>query len=53
MASKRVYTTFTPAQLRRLEKLAQKLGGLDYSSTLRYCFQRTADAEGIPEEKRA
>ncbi|HLH35987.1 MAG TPA: hypothetical protein VKX41_15045 [Alloacidobacterium sp.] len=51
MALKRVPLNLTPAQLRRLDKLAEKLG-LDRTNTLRYCLSRVADMEGIAQEKR-
>jgi hypothetical protein len=51
MALKRLHVAFTPAQLKRLDKLGEKLG-LDRTNTLRYCLQRTADAEGIPADGR-
>jgi antitoxin component of RelBE/YafQ-DinJ toxin-antitoxin module len=51
MALKRIHLTLPPAHLRRLDKLAEKLG-LDRSNALRYCIARTADLEGIPAEKR-
>lgn len=49
MPSKRVYTTLSQNEMRRLERLSRKLG-LDYSSTLRYSMLRTADAEGVTED---
>lgn len=52
MALKRIHLTLSPAQLRRLDRLAEKLG-LDRSNALRYCIARAADAENIPAEKRA
>lgn len=52
MALKRIHLTLAPASLRRLDKLAAKLG-LDRSNALRYCIARTADAEGVESDKRA
>lgn len=50
MTLARIHLSLTPAQLRRLDKLAEKLG-LDRSNALRYCIARTSEAEGIPGEK--
>lgn len=46
MADKRINIRFTPAQLRKLEKLAEKLG-LDRSNTIRYCLARVMEIEKI------
>ncbi len=46
MVLKYVNLGLTAAQLRRLEKLAQKLG-LDRTNTIRYCIARTAELEHI------
>jgi hypothetical protein len=51
MALKRIHLSLEPAHLRRLDKLAAKLG-LDRSNALRYCIARTADAENITADKR-
>jgi antitoxin component of RelBE/YafQ-DinJ toxin-antitoxin module len=50
MALERIHLSLEPAHLRRLDRLAAKLG-LDRSNALRYCIARAADAEGIPPEK--
>ncbi|HEV2463530.1 MAG TPA: ribbon-helix-helix protein, CopG family [Acidobacteriaceae bacterium] len=51
MNDQRVNIRFTAAQLRRLDKLAEKLG-LDRSSTIRYCITRIAETEKIPAAER-
>ena len=51
MALQRIHLSLEPAQLRRLDRLAARLG-LDRSNALRYCIARIAEQEGIPAEKR-
>lgn len=46
MVLKRINLGLTAAQLRRLDKLAAKLG-LDRTNTLRYCIAKAAELEEI------
>jgi len=46
MVLKHLNLGLTAAQLRRLDKLAQKLG-LDRTNTIRYCISKAAELEGI------
>ena len=46
MVLKHVNLGLTAAQLRKLDKLAQKLS-LDRSNTIRYCIARVAELEQI------
>ena len=47
MAMARVNLYLSEAQIRALDKLAQKLGGLDRTNAIRYCIARCLEAEGI------
>lgn len=42
----RIHLGLTAAQLRRLDKLAEKLQ-LDRTNTLRYCIAKTAELEQV------
>lgn len=46
MALIRIHVGLTPAQLRRLDRLAAKLA-LDRTSALRYCIARVAESEKV------
>lgn len=46
MALTRVHIGLTAAQLKALDKFAQKLG-LDRTNAIRYCISRTLEAEEI------
>jgi hypothetical protein len=45
MVLKRIHLGLTAAQLRKLDKLAAKLG-LDRTNAIRYCIARVSDLEG-------
>jgi len=47
MALTRVHIGLTAAQLKALDKFAQKLG-LDRTNAIRYCISRTLEAEENP-----
>lgn len=51
MSEKRINIRFTPAQLHKLDRLAEKLG-LDRSNTIRFCLARVMEIEGIADPKR-
>jgi hypothetical protein len=42
----RIHIGLTAAQLRKLDRLAQKLG-LDRTNTIRYCLSRTCESEDV------
>lgn len=46
MVLKHINLGLTAGQLRRLDKLAQKLG-LDRTNTIRYCIAKASELEGI------
>ena len=46
MAMKRIPLNLNEAQLRGIDKLAEKLG-LDRTNAIRYCIARTLEAENI------
>ena len=52
MALKRVQVSLSPAEIRGLDKLAEKYG-LNRSSGMRYCLNKILDQEGVAVQKRS
>lgn len=52
MSLKRVQVGMSDDELARLEELAKKYG-FTHSGAMRYCFNKVADEEAIPHQKKS